>query len=35
MPEDEPPEDFGSLPEDEPEKPEAPATDLTDDDVPF
>ena len=35
MPEDEPPEDFGSLPEDEPETTEAPPTGLSDDDVPF
>jgi hypothetical protein len=35
MPEDEPPEDFGSLPEDEQETPEAPTTGITDDDVPF
>jgi len=35
MPEDEPPEDFGSLPEDEPETPEAAPTNIADDDVPF
>jgi len=35
MPEDEPPEDFGVLPDDEPETTAAPAADQSDDDVPF
>jgi hypothetical protein len=35
MPEDEPPEDFGVLPDDEPETTGAPAADQSDDDVPF
>lgn len=35
MPEDEPPEDFGVLPDDEPETSQGPGAEISDDDVPF